>query len=622
MRQFILFACLFTSVTTQTLKCEHFNKNHAIRSPTDYTCKDSEIDGNGSCNTTELCVKDEEVPGRQPNCFVSWTNESGKVEIIRKGCWSQSKPCLAKCEAVTIKSVFFCCCDNDLCNSHFSLGHINKTIKTNEENPVVVPTNEETWVVLVYTLVPITLLSLLVVLIYWIYRKRKHSYGDIDNASVQTPGSGLTTSTQNTQLLIPPEINLPQLIDIKARGRFGCVWKAQLHDRFVAVKVFFLQDKQSWLNEQEVFNTELVHYHPHILNFIAAASRGVGVETELWLITEFHEYGSLADYLKTHTMSLPVALKFMETMATGLSFLHEDIPHKQPHKGHKPAIAHRDFKSKNVLISNDMTAVIADFGLAVKFIPGECTGESHGQVGTRRYMAPEILEGAINFQRDAFLRIDMYAFALVMWEIITRCSDVPGGSTPTYMMPYELELGQHPTLDEMQACVIDQKTRPVVNDLWRQDEVVGILCETMEECWDHDAEARLSAGCVEERINHLHRRIQPPNELAVHPNMINNDVIRNGAPVIGNGAPVIGNGAPVIGNGTSMIGNGTHVIIPPSPTSDTDIQNQINNRKNQELPVNSNEKLTNEVNAAGLVATVTCDAETALLSAGDRESNV
>lgn len=37
-------------------------------------------------------------------------------------------------------------------------------------------------------------------------------------------------------------------------------------------------------------------------------------------------------------------------------------------------------------------------------------------------MAPEVLEGAINFQKDAFLRIDMYAFGLVMWEIISRCT--------------------------------------------------------------------------------------------------------------------------------------------------------------------------------------------------------
>lgn len=31
------------------------------------------------------------------------------------------------------------------------------------------------------------------------------------------------------------------------------------------------------------------------------------------------------------------------------------------------------------------------------------------------------------------------------------------------------------------------------------------ICETIEECWDHDAEARLSAGCVEERIGQINR---------------------------------------------------------------------------------------------------------------------
>lgn len=50
------------------------------------------------------------------------------------------------------------------------------------------------------------------------------------------------------------------------------------------------------------------------------------------------------------------------------------------------------------------------------------------KVGTRRYMAPEILEGAINFSRDAFLRIDMYACGLVLWEIASRCSAQVGVS--------------------------------------------------------------------------------------------------------------------------------------------------------------------------------------------------
>lgn len=55
------------------------------------------------------------------------------------------------------------------------------------------------------------------------------------------------------------------------------------------------------------------------------------------------------------------------------------------------------------------------------------------QVGTRRYMAPEVLEGAINFQRDSFLRIDMYAMGLVLWELVSRCTEADGESNSAGM---------------------------------------------------------------------------------------------------------------------------------------------------------------------------------------------
>jgi hypothetical protein len=42
-----------------------------------------------------------------------------------------------------------------------------------------------------------------------------------------------------------------------------------------------------------------------------------------------------------------------------------------------------------------------------------------------RYMAPELLEGVIAHTHEALYSVDMYALALVMWEIITQCDVYP-----------------------------------------------------------------------------------------------------------------------------------------------------------------------------------------------------
>ena len=50
-----------------------------------------------------------------------------------------------------------------------------------------------------------------------------------------------------------------------------------------------------------------------------------------------------------------------------------------------------------------------------------------GQVGTSRYMAPELLERLVNlFDPESFKRVDVYAMALVMWEMMNCCDAVPG----------------------------------------------------------------------------------------------------------------------------------------------------------------------------------------------------
>lgn len=85
-------------------------------------------------------------------------------------------------------------------------------------------------------------------------------------------------------------------------------------------------------------------------------------------------------------------------------------------------------------------------------------------------MAPEVLEGAISFTSDAFLRIDMYACGLVLWELVSRCT-AQEIQVPEYRLPFEEEVGQHPTLEDMQEAVVQRKVRPTIPQLWRNHPV-------------------------------------------------------------------------------------------------------------------------------------------------------
>ena len=76
------------------------------------------------------------------------------------------------------------------------------------------------------------------------------------------------------------------------------------------------------------------------------------------------------------------------SIATGLAHLHMEIIGTQG----KPAIAHRDLKSRNILVKKDLTCVLADLGLCVRHKPetDEVDIPINSKVGTKRYMAPEV----------------------------------------------------------------------------------------------------------------------------------------------------------------------------------------------------------------------------------------
>ena len=203
------------------------------------------------------------------------------------------------------------------------------------------------------------------------------------------------------------------------RGRFGEVWKGRWRGEEVAVKIFSPKEESSWYREAEFYQTVLLR-HDHILGFIAADIRGTGPDIQLLIITEYHKYGSLYDFLQNHTFDHRIMLRLAYTTISGLTYLHREI---NGMKG-KPAIAHRDVKSKNILVKDNLTCAIGDLGLAVRLNPETREleiGESL-RLPTHRYMAPEVLDGTLETNHfDAYRVADLYSFGLVIWEIARRC---------------------------------------------------------------------------------------------------------------------------------------------------------------------------------------------------------
>lgn len=49
------------------------------------------------------------------------------------------------------------------------------------------------------------------------------------------------------------------------------------------------------------------------------------------------------------------------------------------------------------------------------------------QVGTARYMAPEVLEARLDLENtESFKQTDIYSMALVLWEMTSRCEAIGG----------------------------------------------------------------------------------------------------------------------------------------------------------------------------------------------------
>ncbi|CAH0403243.1 unnamed protein product [Chilo suppressalis] len=315
-------------------------------------------------------------------------------------------------------------------------------------------------------------------------------------------GSGLPLMVQRT---LAKQVTL---MDCVGKGRYGEVWRGSWYADSVAVKIFFSRDEASWRRETEIYSTVLLR-HENILAYVGSDCTSRGSCTQLWLITHFHPLGSLYEHLNRSTLTRHQMMALCLSAANGLLHLHTEIHGTQG----KPGIAHRDIKTKNILVKVNGECCIADLGLAVTRAH-LLQAPVDPRQGTKRYMSPEALDQSMNAACfETFLRCDIYAFALVLWEVCRRVRPAR-----EYRVPYYELAPADPSFDDMRKIVCVDAARPALtNDT--QPTMAGME-NLMRECWHQNSSVRLPALRIKKTLlkiaaNDNSIRLSDDNEVPV-----------------------------------------------------------------------------------------------------------
>ncbi|XP_037952360.1 activin receptor type-1 isoform X2 [Teleopsis dalmanni] len=306
-------------------------------------------------------------------------------------------------------------------------------------------------------------------------------------------GSGLPLLVQRT---LAKQVTLVECI---GRGKYGEVWRGTLQGENIAVKIFFSRVEESWKRETEIYSTILLR-HENILGYIGSDMISRNSCTQLWLLTHYYRDGSLFDHLNRNALSHNDMIRICHSIANGLTHLHTEIFGTEG----KPAMAHRDLKSKNILVKQNGTCVIADFGLAVTLshTTGKLDFGDNPKVGTKRYMAPEVLDESINLQCfESLRRTDIYALGLVIWEVCRRT--ISCGFAEEYKVPFYDVVPSDPSFEDMRKVVCIDNYRPCIPNRWSSDPLLAGMSKLMKECWHQNPSVRLPVLRVKKTINKL-----------------------------------------------------------------------------------------------------------------------
>lgn len=288
-------------------------------------------------------------------------------------------------------------------------------------------------------------------------------------------------------------------------GRFGTVSRGDFKGEAVAVKIFRDADLLSFDNEREIFETRMLR-HPQILRFIGSDRVDKGLLHELWIVTEYHPLGSLHDFLQENVITIDIYYSLITSAAKGLAFLHDGYGGTS--NSSKPQLVHRDIKSRNIMVKEDLTCAIGDLGLSIVKPQDGSIPESIAEkykCGTVRYLAPEILDSTMSsYVFESYQRADVYSFSLVMWEALCRVEEgeIRARDAET-VIPYIEWTERDPTDEQMADVVCTRNLRPKENPFWEENRKTQFVTEMIRSCWSANPTARYTAFQLKTRFTNV-----------------------------------------------------------------------------------------------------------------------
>ena len=186
--------------------------------------------------------------------------------------------------------------------------------------------------------------------------------------------------------------------------------------------------------------------HPNVVRVI---DQGETADGRHYLVTEFVDGCDLRRLMKAQRLDTERAFEIFGKVCAGISHAHEQ------------GIVHRDIKPANILVGNDGTVKVADFGLAKTLVDSSHWygfTQTRDTFGTPYYIAPEVTRQA----GKADQRSDVYALGVLLYEML--CGAVPMGQFTPLSQRVKIDRRIDSIISEALADDPDKRT-PSVTEL-------------------------------------------------------------------------------------------------------------------------------------------------------------